>query len=41
MDARLNDHGQMIEELFFAVKVLTRRKEQPRKRSGSKGGDDV
>lgn len=41
MDARLNDHGQMIEELFSSVKELMERKEQPRKRFGYKGGDEV
>lgn len=41
IEARLGDHGQMIEELFYAVKELLAKKEQPRKRFGYKGGDDV
>jgi len=41
MEARLSDHGQMIEELFFAVKELMTKPEPSRKRLGYRGGDDV
>lgn len=41
MDARLNDHGLMIEELFEAAKELMARKAQSRKRFGFRPGDHV